>query len=33
MLGRSGKLRAPTIRSGTRLIVGFNGDLLEETLL
>ena len=33
MLGRSGKLRAPTMRSGDRLIVGFNSELLEETLL
>lgn len=33
MLGRSGKLRAPAMRSGDRFIVGYNGDLLEETLL
>jgi len=33
MLGRSGKLRAPAMRSGDRLIVGFNSELLEETLL
>lgn len=33
MLGRSGKLRAPAIRSGDRFIVGFNSDLLTETLL
>lgn len=33
MLGRSGKLRAPTLRSGKRLIVGFNADILKETLL
>ena len=33
MLGRSGKLRAPAIRSGDRFIVGYNSELLEETLL
>lgn len=33
MLGRSGKLRAPTSRVGGRLIVGYNADLLEEALL
>lgn len=33
MLGRSGKLRAPTIRADNKLIVGFNGDLLGSTLL
>ena len=33
ILGRSGKLRAPTIRSGSRLIVGYNAELLEATLL
>ena len=33
MLGRSGKLRAPAMRSGDRFIVGYNCDLLEETLL
>ncbi|HCO13883.1 MAG TPA: hypothetical protein DIT46_06845 [Gemmatimonadetes bacterium] len=33
LLGRSGKLRAPTIRSGELLIVGYSGDLLQETLL
>lgn len=32
MLGRTGKLRAPTIRAGTKVIVGFNADLLGETL-
>lgn len=32
MLGRTGKLRAPTIRAGKRVIVGFNADLLGETL-
>jgi len=32
MLGRTGKLRAPTIRAGKKVIVGFNADLLGETL-
>lgn len=33
MLGRTGKLRAPTIRAGRKVIVGFNADVLGETLL
>jgi arsenate reductase-like glutaredoxin family protein len=33
MLGRSGTLRAPTLKSGKRLIVGFNADILQDTLL
>jgi arsenate reductase-like glutaredoxin family protein len=33
LLGRSGTLRAPAIRTGSRLIVGFNPDILGETLL
>lgn len=33
MLGRSGKLRAPTLRTGGKLVVGYNADLLGETLL
>ena len=33
LLGRSGKLRAPTLRTGDRLIVGYSGDILEQTLL
>ena len=33
LLGRSGKLRAPAIRTGDRLVVGFNQDLLASTLL
>ena len=33
LLGRSGKLRAPALRSGDRLIVGYNAELLEDTLL
>ena len=32
MLGRSGKLRAPTLRAGKKLIVGYNADVLGETL-
>jgi arsenate reductase-like glutaredoxin family protein len=33
ILGRSGKLRAPVLRTGDTLIVGFNQDLLSSTLL
>lgn len=33
MLGRSGKLRAPALRTGTRLLVGYNQELLTSTLL
>lgn len=33
MLGRSGKLRAPTSRVGRRLLIGYNEDLLMEALL
>ena len=33
LLGRSGKLRAPTIRTGNRLLVGYNGDVLATILL
>lgn len=33
LLGRSGKLRAPAIRRGTRLIIGYNQELLEATLV
>jgi len=32
LLGRSGKLRAPTIRVGSRLLVGYNEELLEAHL-
>ncbi len=32
LLGRSGKLRAPVVRAGTRLIVGYNADILAEQL-
>ena len=30
LLGRSGKLRAPTMRVGDRLVVGYNQALLEQ---
>jgi len=33
LLGRSGTLRAPTLRAGTRLIVGYNDDVLRSVLL
>lgn len=33
VLGRSGTLRAPAIRRGKTLVVGFNPDILGETLL
>ena len=33
MLGRSGTLRAPALRSGDTLVVGFNQDVLSSTLL
>lgn len=33
ILGRSGTLRAPAIRRGTSFIVGYNPDILPETLL
>ena len=32
LLGRSGKLRAPAVRIGRRLIVGYNAELLEDAL-
>lgn len=32
LLGRSGKLRAPTIRVGSRLLVGYNEELLRTGL-
>ena len=32
LLGRSGKLRAPALRCGTRLIVGYNQALLPMAL-
>jgi arsenate reductase-like glutaredoxin family protein len=33
MLGRSGKLRAPVVRSGDTLVVGYNADVLATALL
>ncbi len=33
LLGRAGKLRAPTIRTGSRLLVGYNQDMLTDHLL
>ena len=33
ILGRSGKLRAPAMRAGTRLMVGYSQELLTATLL
>lgn len=33
ILGRSGALRAPAIRRGRSFIVGYNPDILTETLL
>lgn len=33
MLGRSGKLRAPVVRTGSTLVVGYNQELLGEVLL
>ena len=33
ILGRSGTLRAPAIRKGKSFVVGFNPDILSETLL
>lgn len=32
MLGRSGKLRAPTLQAGTIIVVGYNRDILESVL-
>lgn len=32
LLGRSGKLRAPAIRTGTSFVVGYNAEILETTL-
>jgi arsenate reductase-like glutaredoxin family protein len=33
LLGRSGKLRAPAIRTGSRLLVGYNPEILATNLL
>ncbi len=32
LLGRSGKLRAPTVRVGEKLLVGYNEELLSSVL-
>lgn len=32
LLGRSGKLRAPAMRTGTTFVVGYNPEILEKTL-
>jgi arsenate reductase-like glutaredoxin family protein len=32
MLGRSGTLRAPTLRRGTTLLVGYNDDIYRDAL-
>jgi arsenate reductase-like glutaredoxin family protein len=32
LLGRSGNLRAPAIRAGTRFVVGYNPEILKTTL-
>jgi len=32
MLGRSGALRAPSLRIGTTFVVGYNDELLETVL-
>lgn len=33
LLGRTGKLRAPAIKTGKKVVVGFNAELLEATLV
>ena len=33
LLGRSGKLRAPAIRTGSKFVVGYNAEIMETTLL
>ena len=33
VMGRSGKLRAPAIRTGKTLLVGYTPELLESQLL
>ncbi len=32
LCGRSGKLRAPALRSGNRLLVGYNAEILAALL-
>ena len=33
LLGRSGKLRAPTLRAGSKLLVGYNQEMLDTVLM
>ena len=33
LLGRSGKLRAPAIRTGSKLLVGYNEEILSKHVL
>jgi len=33
LLGRSGKLRAPALRKGRTVVVGFNQEVLDSALL
>ena len=33
ILGRSGTLRAPALRTGATFVVGYNEDILRDTLL
>ncbi len=33
LLGRSGTLRAPSIRTGSALLVGYSQELLDQMLL
>jgi hypothetical protein len=33
LLGRSGSLRAPTLKVGTRMVVGYNADALKKALV
>ena len=33
LLGRSGKLRAPAMRTGNRFLVGYNSEILSDELL
>lgn len=33
IVGRSGRLRAPAVRAGDKLLVGYNAELFEEHLL
>tara|TARA_B100001750_G_C15181038_1_gene434068 strand:- start:11 stop:283 length:273 start_codon:yes stop_codon:yes gene_type:complete len=33
LLGRSGKLRAPAMRIGNRVLIGYNSEILTDELL